>query len=91
MSNENITELFHLRDEEIFKALRNMELEELRAVVTIIQKHFFIDLIERQEDYKLRFAPKNEIENQPRFSNLSLYDGILLDKVIITLKNKKDG
>ena len=47
-------------------------LEKLEKAIEILKELFFIDLIERENDYKLGFEPKEPIINQPRFSVVNL-------------------
>ena len=44
--------------------------------------NFFIDLIERQDDWKLGFEPINPIEEQPRFSRLPKEEAELLEELM---------
>lgn len=62
------------RQEKYYKIIKKDldRLEKLEKVIEILKELFFIDLIERENDYKLGFEPKEPIINQPRFAVVNL-------------------
>lgn len=74
--------------------LRNLYLEkcfkldEYKRAFEILKDNFFIDLIERQDDWKLGFEPINPIEGQPRFSQLPNEEAELLEE-LMNIENTK--
>ena len=57
-------------------------LTKYKKAFEILKDNFFIDLIERQDDWKLGFEPINPIEEQPRFSRLSKEEAELLEELM---------
>ena len=55
---------------------------KLKKAIEILLDNFFIDLIERENDYKLGFSPKQPIENQPRFCVINKILGDLLYELL---------
>ena len=60
----------------------NKELTKYKRAFEILKDNFFIDLIERQDDWKLGFEPINPIEEQPRFSRLPKEEAELLEELM---------
>lgn len=59
------------------------ENEKLEKTLEILKEEFFIDLIEREKDYKLGFVPKVlDNEKSLRFSALSKEKGDLLKEML---------
>ena len=61
---------------------RERELLKYKKAFEILKDNFFIDLIERQDDWKLGFEPVNPIEGQPRFSQLPKEEAELLEELM---------
>lgn len=57
-------------------------LTKYKRAFEILKDNFFIDLIERQDDWKLGFEPVNPIEGQPRFSQLPKEEAELLEELM---------
>ena len=57
-------------------------LTKYKRAFEILKDNFFIDLIERQDDWKLGFEPINPIEEQPRFSRLPKEEAELLEELM---------
>ena len=57
-------------------------LTKYKKAFEILKDNFFIDLIERQDDWKLGFEPINPIEEQPRFSRLPKEEAELLEDLM---------
>ena len=66
------------------KEEKNIEekLTKYKRAFEILKDNFFIDLIERQDDWKLGFEPVNPIEGQPRFSQLPKEEAELLEELM---------
>lgn len=58
------------------------KLSKYERAFEILKDNFFIDLIERQDDWKLGFEPVNPIEGQPRFSQLPKEEAELLEELM---------
>ena len=58
------------------------KLTKYKRAFEILKDNFFIDLIERQDDWKLGFEPINPIEGQPRFSQLPNEEAELLEELM---------
>ena len=65
------------------------DIKDLKKVIEILQTNFFIDLIEREKDYKLGFAPKDPIKEQPRFCKLNTKTGHFLKEFFLWINAKK--
>lgn len=78
LEKENFELRQKLNTEEECCVMLEKTVKNLRKVINILQTNFFIDLIEREKDYKLGFAPKNEIKEQPRFCELDKETGDFL-------------
>lgn len=78
LEKENFELRQKLNTEEECYVMLEKTVKNLRKVINILQTNFFIDLIEREKDYKLGFAPKNEIKEQPRFCELDKETGDFL-------------
>ena len=58
------------------------EREKLIKFIETLKFYFFIDIIQRETDYKLGFEPVVPIDDQPRFSIITSKDGELVEEIL---------
>lgn len=58
------------------------EREKLMKFIETLKFYFFIDIIQRETDYKLGFEPVVPIDDQPRFSIITSSDGELVEEIL---------
>ena len=82
-TKEEIQELREkLNAEEECCVILERGLTKYKSAIEIIKSLFFIDLIERENDYKLGFSPKVELFEQHRFTALCKEYGNTIKKAL---------
>lgn len=80
LEKENFELRQKLNTEEECCVMLEKTVKNLKKVIGILQTNFFIDLIEREKDYVLGFAPKDPTKEQPRFCELDNETGNFLEE-----------
>lgn len=72
LEEENFNLRLKLNAEEECAVMLKKRIEELKSTIDILKDKFFIDIIERENDYKIGFLPKTPIKNgiETRFAQL---------------------
>lgn len=78
--NQNVKDTYDSSQDIIFELQE--EIGKLKKFVEILKYYFFIDIIQRETDYKLGFEPVVPIDDQPRFSIITSSDGELVEKIL---------
>ena len=82
LENENFELRQKLNTEEECSVFYEKVISKYRNFIYLLKDFFFVDLIERENDYKLGFAPRFPLENNSRFMKLNKKLGDFFKEVL---------